>query len=400
MTTVRLSVNGKPVEAEVEPRLQLAEFLREHLLETGTHLGCEHGICGACTVLIDGAPARSCIAYAVACEGAEVTTIEGLDGDATMAKLRRAFAREHALQCGFCTPGMLASARDIVLRLPDADARRIRLELAGNLCRCTGYVGIVRAIASVLEENRRVGRATSPAAPRRLGPVGARPAVAAAQPASAIAAAAAAVPQPSSAVGRPAEAFKPARVIARSFVLKAPPERAWPCFKEVELLAACLPGASLTRPVRDGQLEGLLRVRLGPIAAAFAGSGQASWDDRTFSGKLRGGGRDPASRSQVQGEIAFALAAARDGGTRVEVEIGFALAGPLAQFGRGAIVDDLAARLTAEFARNLDARIAARLGGRDSAAPAAAAELRAGSLLLSVIWARVKSWLKRALGRR
>ena len=144
--TIRLTVNSKPVTAHVEPRLQLAEFLREQLALTGTHLGCEHGVCGACTVEIDGAPARSCIAYAAACNGADVRTIEGYDDDEVMAALREAFGAEHALQCGYCTPGMLVTARDIVLRLPAADEARIRKELAGNLCRCTGYVGIVRAI--------------------------------------------------------------------------------------------------------------------------------------------------------------------------------------------------------------------------------------------------------------
>jgi carbon-monoxide dehydrogenase small subunit len=149
---VRLTVNGEAVEAEIEPRLSLADFLREHLHLTGTHLGCEHGVCGACTLMIDGAPARSCIALAVACEGAEVRTIESFDDDEVMAALRAAFTAEHALQCGYCTPGMLATARDIVTRLPDADETRIRVELSGNLCRCTGYVGIVEAIKRVLRE--------------------------------------------------------------------------------------------------------------------------------------------------------------------------------------------------------------------------------------------------------
>src|ERR687896_124285 len=157
--TITLEVNGKPARVQVEPRTQLAELLRDHLLLTGTHLGCEHGVCGACTVEIDGAPARSCIAYAVACDGAEVRTIEGFDDDALMAELREAFSAEHALQCGYCTPGMLVSARDIVLRLPDADEARIRKELSGNLCRCTGYVGIVRAIQRVLASMRRLGEA-------------------------------------------------------------------------------------------------------------------------------------------------------------------------------------------------------------------------------------------------
>src|SRR5688572_17432341 len=148
--TIQLAVNGRAERAVLEPRLQLADFLREHLGLTGTHLGCEHGVCGACTVELDGAPARSCIAYAVACNGASVRTIEGFDDDPVMADLREAFSAEHALQCGYCTPGMLVTARDIVLRLPDADEARVRLELSGNLCRCTGYVGIVRAIQSVL----------------------------------------------------------------------------------------------------------------------------------------------------------------------------------------------------------------------------------------------------------
>jgi aerobic carbon-monoxide dehydrogenase small subunit len=152
---VRLSVNGEAVSALVEPRLSLADFLREHLLLTGTHIGCEHGVCGACTVLLDGAPARSCISFTVACEGTEVRTIEGLEHDAAMTQLRAAFAAEHALQCGYCTPGMLITARDIVARLPDANESEIRTELAGNLCRCTGYVGIVRAIERVLAERRR-----------------------------------------------------------------------------------------------------------------------------------------------------------------------------------------------------------------------------------------------------
>jgi carbon-monoxide dehydrogenase small subunit len=153
--SIRIAVNGRSVDADVEPRLQLADFLRERLLLTGTHIGCEHGVCGACTLYLDGAPARSCITYAVACDGADVRTIEGFDDDELMGELREAFSSEHALQCGYCTPGMLVTARDIVLRLPEADEARIRLELAGNLCRCTGYVGIVRAIAKVLASRKR-----------------------------------------------------------------------------------------------------------------------------------------------------------------------------------------------------------------------------------------------------
>ncbi|MDH0745172.1 (2Fe-2S)-binding protein [Pseudomonas sp. GD03842] len=154
MTRLELKVNGKAISADVEPRTHLADFLREERLLTGTNIGCEQGVCGACTVMIDGAPMRSCIVYAVACSGAEVRSIEDFDDDQVMVQLRAAFSAEHALQCGYCTPGMLATARDIVLRIPDADEARIRHELSGNLCRCTGYVGLVKAIARVLEQRR------------------------------------------------------------------------------------------------------------------------------------------------------------------------------------------------------------------------------------------------------
>ena len=174
MKAVGLTVNGLPVIETVEPRTHLADLLRERLGLTGTHLRCEQGACGACTLLIDGRPVRSCITYAVLCEGAQITTIEGLEDDPVMTALRQAFTAEHGLQCGFCTPGMLITARDIVTRLPAADQRRVRLELSGNLCRCTGYVGIVRAIRRVLEERRAGALAASAVAPRGLGPVGSR----------------------------------------------------------------------------------------------------------------------------------------------------------------------------------------------------------------------------------
>jgi carbon-monoxide dehydrogenase small subunit len=142
--TISLTVNG-----------EASDLLRGKLMLTGTHIGCEHGVCGACTVEIDGAPARSCITHAGSCDGARVRTIEGFGNDEVMAELREAFTREHALQCGYCTPGMLVASRDIVLRLPEADEARVREELAGNLCRCTGYRGIVRAVLSVLAARRQ-----------------------------------------------------------------------------------------------------------------------------------------------------------------------------------------------------------------------------------------------------
>jgi len=150
MTPVSLTVNGRKVAAMVEPRTHLGDFLREHCRLTGTHLGCEHGVCGACTVLIDEEPVRSCIAFAVACDGQTVRTIEGFEDDALMQQLREAFAREHALQCGFCTPGMLMTATDLMRKYPLASDEDIREGLSGNLCRCTGYEHIVRAVRTAV----------------------------------------------------------------------------------------------------------------------------------------------------------------------------------------------------------------------------------------------------------
>jgi carbon-monoxide dehydrogenase small subunit len=149
-TDVAIDVNGRRVEATVAPRTHLADFLREQCGLTGTHIGCEHGVCGACTVEIDGEIARSCITYAVACDGAKIRTIESFDDDPLMAELREAFTAEHALQCGYCTPGMLIAARDLIRRRSRLDQREIRIAMSGNLCRCTGYAGIIRAIAKVM----------------------------------------------------------------------------------------------------------------------------------------------------------------------------------------------------------------------------------------------------------
>ena len=151
MMKISLILNATLVTGQAEPRTSLADFIREDQRLTGTHVGCEHGVCGACTVLIDGRPMRSCLMLAVSAEGRDVRTVEGYHDDETMAAIRRSFTECHALQCGFCTPGMLATAYDIVKRLPQADRRRIRSELNGNLCRCTGYIGIIDAIERTLD---------------------------------------------------------------------------------------------------------------------------------------------------------------------------------------------------------------------------------------------------------
>ena len=144
--SVSITVNGVAREAEVEPRRTLADFLRDDCRLTGTHLGCEHGVCGACTVLLDGRAVRSCLVFAVQADRAEVTTVEGLaDGD-ELTPVQRAFRDEHGLQCGFCTPGFVVSATAFLAEHPDPTDDEIREGLSGNLCRCTGYQGIIQAV--------------------------------------------------------------------------------------------------------------------------------------------------------------------------------------------------------------------------------------------------------------
>ena len=153
--SLSLTVNGKAVRAEVDPRTLLVDFIRNHLALTGTHVGCDTGQCGACTVLIDGNALKACTILAAQAEGAKVTTIEGLSTDGAMHPMQTAFKECHGLQCGFCTPGMVMSAIDLVQRHPNLDEKAIREGLEGNLCRCTGYQNIVKAVAQGAAAMRR-----------------------------------------------------------------------------------------------------------------------------------------------------------------------------------------------------------------------------------------------------
>lgn len=375
MTPITLTVNGEEVRAQVEPRTHLADFLREHLRLTGTHLGCEHGVCGACTVLIDGVPARSCITYAVACHGREVRTIEGFGEDGVMNELREAFSREHALQCGFCTPGMLITARDIVQRLPGADEERIRVELSGNLCRCTGFVGIVNAVKSV------AGESASPAeadAGRAAGKAAFAPFLPAPSPA-----ASEAVPE------RAPAAPAGGTCIEDSFIVDHPPQRVWEVFADMPAVAACLPGAELSGHDADS-VKGRIKIKFGPMRVVFTGAASLQRDEAAMHGLIRGAGSDSLGGSKARGDIAYRLLPEDDGRrTRVAVRLDYSLQGPLAQFSRSGLVKDFAGRLIAEFARNLNARLSPSAGG--AGAPA---QLDAVALFWSWLWQRIRRIFK------
>lgn len=146
MAEIELTVNGEVRVADVEPRITLADFLREQCQLTGTHLGCEHGVCGACSVLLDGAAVRACLVFAVQAAGSEVTTVEGLSPDGELTVVQEAFRDCHGLQCGFCTPGFVVSVSAFLRDHPDPTDDKIREGLSGNLCRCTGYQGIIEAV--------------------------------------------------------------------------------------------------------------------------------------------------------------------------------------------------------------------------------------------------------------
>jgi carbon-monoxide dehydrogenase small subunit len=158
MMQVKFILNGEPVTVDIEPRLHLADCLRDVLGQTGTHLGCEHGVCGACTVIVDGAAVRACLMLTVQVEGSSVVTIEGLSSEEALSPLQTAFRKHHALQCGFCTPGMLTTAHALLTEEPDADADRIRSVISGNLCRCTGYIPIVEAVLEARAAYRKADK--------------------------------------------------------------------------------------------------------------------------------------------------------------------------------------------------------------------------------------------------
>ncbi len=152
---VQVTINGRPHEAEVEARLLLSDFLRHQLDLTGTHVGCEHGVCGACTVLLDGAPVRACLILAVQVDGRKLTTVEGLAGDdGELHPLQDAFREAHGLQCGFCTPGILMTLVPFLESNPEPDEETVRHAISGNLCRCTGYQHIVDAVMLAAERRR------------------------------------------------------------------------------------------------------------------------------------------------------------------------------------------------------------------------------------------------------
>lgn len=398
MTTVTITVNGELASADIEPRTHLADFLREFVRATGTHLGCEHGVCGSCTVLVNGVPVRSCITLAVACEGQNVRSVEGFEGDSVMESLRAAFSREHALQCGFCTPGMLIAARDIVLRLPDADEARIRRELAGNLCRCTGYLGIIKAVHSVVREQAElksmagsalvVAAASATILPATLDEARHKPTSA---PLSGLVRA--------SGAGAPVTLLQSKQggtVFEENFVIRRPPSEVWEALADFPMLASCLPGAELIEHDQQN-VKGRITVRLGPINAVFSGSAVITRDNAAMCGSVRGAGTDNDSKSRTTVLANYRVTANSVGpSASVNLQVEYNLQGPLAQFSRSNLAQELGRRLIGEFASSLNER----LQHPHTGAVARPASLNANALIWAALCQKLKLLIARIMGGR
>ncbi|MEN3264724.1 FAD binding domain-containing protein [Pseudonocardia sp.] len=357
---VTMRANGSDVTVRVSPRMHLADALREYLGLTGTHLGCEHGVCGMCTVLVDGAAARACLLFAVQCEGADIITVEGLGSPDEQHPLQQAFSAHHALQCGFCTPGMLMSSYDL-LAGDVSDGSVIPEELpermSGVLCRCTGYRGILAAVADVAAaypggvpapmncvSRTLVGRgggpgqgATGPEGPGHEAPVEAG--------------------EPAGEVAIPAGS--PSATVEVTSALTAPVDAVWAVLDDVERMVACLPGAELTESLGGDRYRGTAGVALGPVKLSFAGLAQiierAPADRRL---RMIGQGSD-AGGSATQADIRLRAEPGWGGGTVLRADADLYLSGRVAQFGR-ALAGDVSRRLFEQFATAVDAAAAGR----------------------------------------
>ena len=362
---VAFTVNGAPVTLRLPPRVTLADALREHLGLTGTHLGCEHGVCGMCTVLVDGRAARACLLFAVQLDGADVLTVEGLGKPDDLHPLQEAFGRNHALQCGFCTPGFLMSGYDLLTTRPDVPDADLPYELSGVLCRCTGYRNIVTAVRAA-----RDACPDGPPAPRALTARTTTP------PAEAEIEAA----EPDTAITLPAG--EPTATVQVTTRIDAGEDAVWRVLDDVRLLATCLPGAELTEDLGGDRYAGRARVAAGPIRLAFHGVAHLAEHDRAARRiRVLAQGRDTGG-AQTQAEIILRTAP-EDDGTALSADARLYLTGRIAQFGRS-LAGDVSRRMFASFAAAV----------RDAATGAPAVPAKppnAIALALAAFWHRIRA---------
>lgn len=378
-----LQVNGEGVVAAVDPRTSLADFVRHDLHLTGTHLGCEHGVCGACTILLDGVPARSCISFVRALDGCDVRTIEGLNGNFVMKKLQDAFRAEHALQCGYCTSGMLITCFDIVTRFSSLSEKGIRAELSGNLCRCTGYVGIVAAVQRVLTEvppQQRLSKGMTVVGPSSHETERSSIVAEVARPIVRSSIQAAPHPLPNDGWSR----------IDQSLVFRRPAAEIWRLLEDIPTVVRCIPGMRLTG-LTGNQIFGEINIGFGSIKAAFDGVATFERDNQAMTCVMSGCGKELNGRSIANGRVSYQVAAEEDfQTTEVALTLEYQIQGALAQFARSGLVKELVRQLLQQFASNLSAY----LEGRFPNGASEAASLNAIQLIWSAIASKVKRWRK------
>ncbi|MGC5615391.1 xanthine dehydrogenase family Fe-S subunit [Georgenia sp. Z1491] len=346
--TVRVSftVNGRPATVDVAPRVTLSDALRDHLGLTGTHIGCEHGVCGMCTVIVDGDAARACLLLACQLEGAEIMTVEGLGRPDDLHPLQESFGRHHGLQCGFCTPGQLMSAYDLLDHEPGVSREELPEKMSGVLCRCTGYRNIMDAVAEVSEDHPDGVPAPHNCATAALLPrdsVGGRASAAGQDEAE--------VDQGVAEIRMPAT--EPTVAIEVDDEVAATPEQIWAVMADTERLARCLPGAELVSDFGDDRYKGRIRVALGPVKLAFVGDIHVVERDGTDRRIVALAQAEDAGGGSVQARVLLTVAPHGDGAV-IHAEADLHMTGRIAQFGRS-LAGDVSREMFGQFTRAMDA---------------------------------------------
>lgn len=384
---VNLTVNGSSTTLSLPARVTLSDALRDHLGLTGTHVGCEHGICGMCTVLVDGQAARACLLFAVQLDGAEITTVEGLGRPDDLHPLQESFGKHHGLQCGFCTPGFLMSSYDLLTHQPDVERDDLPTELSGVLCRCTGYRNIVDAVDEVANAHRDGIPVPGNCSARTL--VGRSPAVAAGSKGVDLAESGPGAESRSHPDHIAIPAGEPTITIDVTSNLESGPEEVARVFGDVRLLARCLPGAELTDELRDNWYRGRARIALGPVRLSFDGLAHIL-EQRADRLVMQAQGQD-AGGGGARAQIVMSAQPSASG-TELHAEAKVFLTGRIAGFGRS-LAGDVSRRMFEEFARAVDHAASGKEPDPSTSPP------RAMSILASAMADRTRRGL-RQLGTR
>jgi carbon-monoxide dehydrogenase small subunit len=400
-----MTVNGTPAVLNLPARVTLTDALRDHLGLTGTHVGCEHGVCGMCTVLFDGEAVRACLMFAAQADGAEIVTVEGLGQPDELHPLQESFGRNHALQCGFCTPGFLMSSYDLLAHRPLVSDEELPGELSGVICRCTGYRNILTAVREVRDScpdglplpgnsvrRALAGRVTAAGGTRSAGGTAGRDEHALDE---------------GSAGDRAPDTFadivlpdaEPTVSVTVSAEVAVPVDQVWQVFADVKRLARCLPGAELTEDLGDDRYAGRARVSVGPVKLTFHGVARIAEFDRDGQRmRVLAQGRDIGG-AQTQAEIVLRTGPAGGGGagtepastgTTLHADARLYLTGRIAQFGRG-LAGDISRRMFVQFAEAVaETARTGRPGDRQPKPPGAA------RLLLTSLADRVRRLARRS----